>query len=125
MCGKRGCLETYISGSGLEKQYKKLTGKKLSAKEIFSSQTKGAIEIKEIFYEAYGRGIANICNILDPDIIVIGGGLSNESTLYSCGLESVRKYFFSDELKTKIVRNELGDSAGVLGAAMLTENLVY
>ncbi len=124
-CGKKGCLETYISGSGLEKQYTELTGKKLSAKEIFSSKTKDAIEVKKFFYEAYGRGIANICNILDPEIIVVGGGLSNESTLYSYGLESVRKYFFSDELKTKIVKNKLGDSAGVLGAAMLTENLVF
>ena len=124
-CGKRGCLETYISGSGLEKQYKEQTGKKLSAKQIFSSRTKIAIEIKKSFYDAYGRGIANICNIIDPDIIVVGGGLSNEPTLYSLGIESVRKHFFSDQLETKIVRNSLGDSAGVLGAAILSENLVF
>ena len=79
-CGKRGCLETYISGSGLEKQYIDQTGKKLSAKEIFASHTKEALKIKKNFYDAYGRGIANICNILDPDIIVIGGGLTHYST---------------------------------------------
>jgi fructokinase len=124
-CGNKGCLENYISGSGMEKQYEEQTGEKLSAKEIFFSQTKIAIEIKKKFYDSYGRGIANICNILDPDIIVVGGGLSNEATLYSLGLDSVRKYIFSDQLKTKIVRNSLGDSAGVLGAAMLTENLVF
>ena len=109
----------------MEKQYKERTGKKLSAKEIFSSRTKIAIEIKKSFYDAYGRGIANICNIIDPDIIVVGGGLSNEPTLYSLGIESVRKHFFSDQLETKIVRNSLGDSAGVLGAAILSENLVF
>lgn len=124
-CGKRGCLETYLSGSGIENQYKEKTGKNLTAKEIFISKSAQAIAIKKLFYDAFGRGVANICNILDPDLIVIGGGLSNESSLYVLGIESVKNYIFSENLKTKIVKNTLGDSAGVLGAAMLTNNLVF
>ncbi len=124
-CGNRGCLETYLSGSGIEKQYREKTGDKLSAKLIFSSQSDVSAEIRKTFYDAFGRGIANICNILDPDLIVIGGGLSNESTIYSLGIEAVEKYVFSENFKTMIVKNSLGDSAGVIGAAILGGNLVF
>ncbi|OUW05042.1 MAG: N-acetylglucosamine kinase [Betaproteobacteria bacterium TMED156] len=124
-CGKKGCVETYLSGSGVEKQYYELTGKHISAREIFSSETKFAIQIKDSFYEMFGRGVANVCNILDPDVIVVGGGLSNVLNLYDLGLESLKKYTFTSNLRTKLVKNLLGDSAGVIGAAHLTDKLVF
>ena len=67
----------------------------------------------------FGRSVANIVNSIDPDIIVIGGGLSNLTSLYSQGVEEIQKYIFSESLKTPIVMNKLGDSAGVYGAALL------
>ncbi len=124
-CGKKGCLETYLSGSGVENQYRAKTGEELTAEEIFESNTIAATEIRRTFYEAFGRGVANVCNILDPDVIVVGGGLSNRPELYNFGVDAVKKYIFTDNYKTNIVKNALGDSAGVFGAAMLGENLIF
>jgi fructokinase len=71
------------------------------------------------FLDRYGRAIANVIDILDPDAIVLGGGLSNIDELYSLGREAVARCIFNDDLRTPIVRNQLGDSAGVIGAALL------
>jgi fructokinase len=67
----------------------------------------------------FGRSVANIINSIDPDVIILGGGLSNLTSLYSQGIEETQKYVFSESLKTPIVMNKLGDSAGVYGAALL------
>ena len=67
----------------------------------------------------FGRSVANIVNSIDPDIIVLGGGLSNLENLYNDGIKEIQKYVFSESFKTPIVMNKLGDSAGVYGAALL------
>jgi fructokinase len=69
--------------------------------------------------EAFGRGLANVIDILDPSAVVLGGGVSNLDCLYDEGVERVRAYVFNDELETPILRHALGDSAGVIGAALL------
>jgi fructokinase len=71
------------------------------------------------FFDRFGRALANLIDILDPDIVVIGGGVSNFSAIYSEGVAAVRKHVFTDELETPIVKHQLGDAAGVLGAALV------
>jgi fructokinase len=118
-CGRKGCVEKYISGSGIENQYFFITGEKTSAIEIFKKSDLAANKIKKFFFERLGVSIANVCNILDPDVVVIGGGLSNQQTIYSIGKREVVKNIFSDSFNTPIRQNILGDSAGVIGAALL------
>jgi len=119
-CGKRGCVETYISGGGIETQLKKY-GINDSTKEFLNKKNKKGMEIKifDQFINNFGRSVANIVNSIDPDIIVLGGGLSNLENLYNDGIKEIQKYIFSESLKTPIVMNKLGDSAGVYGAALL------
>jgi fructokinase len=71
------------------------------------------------FFRDFGRSVANLIDVLDPDLIVIGGGLSNFDALYTEGVAEVEGFVFSDSLETPIVKNELGDSAGVIGAALI------
>ena len=120
-CGKSGCLETYISGPALERRWKELTGKSQSLPTIIEniSDTK-AKEWKKEFLENFAIGLANIINILDPDVVVLGGGLSNIPFLYDEGKSLVYKNVFSDFADTPILKNKLGDSAGVIGASLLT-----
>ena len=115
-CGKSGCVETFISGPALEKHYKRLHGKTVPLSEIVQDPPR---EWKEEFLNNFGMALSNVINILDPDIIVLGGGVSNIDFLYTQGPAYVAKYCFNDRLDTPIVRNELGDSAGVFGAAYL------
>ncbi len=119
-CGKRGCLESYLSGAAVEADYAAQSGLRLSVPEIASrratdSHAQAAIES---MLDAFGRGLANLIDILDPSAIVLGGGLSNLDLFLTEGRERVRSYVFNDELTTPIVKNELGDSAGVFGAAL-------
>lgn len=121
-CGSRGCVETYISGGGLEARYAVEFGEPLSLREIVERYRDGqaqAMGFMQEFFVHFGRSLANLINILDPDVIVLGGGLSNIDELYSEGVAQVRKAVFSDSLLTPIVRHELGDSAGVIGAALI------
>ena len=119
-CGKTGCVETYISGPSLENQWTKLTGKSQSLPEIFSNiDNEIGKKWKDEFLENFGYGLANVIDILDPDVIVLGGGLSNIDFLYTEGKESVYSKVFSDLVDTPILKNKLGDSAGVFGACML------
>ena len=120
-CGKTGCVETYISGPSLEKQWTKLTGKSQTLPEILSNiNNEIGQKWKGEFLENFGYGLANVIDILDPDVIVLGGGLSNIDFLYTEGKESVYSKVFSDLVDTPILKNKLGDSAGVYGAALLT-----
>ena len=80
---------------------------------------RGAATCSTQFLDRFGRALANVINILDPDVVVLGGGLSNIDELYTVGRDAVARYVFNDELRTPIRRNLLGDSAGVLGAAAL------
>jgi fructokinase len=126
-CGKRGCVESIISGVATEKYYESLTGKKILAKEIvakFEQGEDGATKTIHRLVEYFGKAISVVINIFDPHVIVLGGGLSNIGYLRSQGRIEAERYAFltQDEprvLRTKIVGNELGDSAGVFGAAML------
>ncbi len=120
-CGKTGCVETYISGPSLEKHWTRLTGKSQILSEILSNiNNEIGQKWKDEFLENFGYGLANVIDILDPDVIVLGGGLSNIVFLYTEGKESVYSKVFSDLVDTPILKNKLGDSAGVYGAAILT-----
>ena len=119
-CGKKGCVETYLSGPALEKQWFQLTGESQNLSKIISSLDNDiGKKWKNTFLENFGIGLANVVDILDPDVIVLGGGLSNIEFLYTEGKESVYAKVFSDSIDTPILKNKLGDSAGVFGAAML------
>lgn len=121
-CGKIGCIETYISGKGIENKYYNVTGEKLPMQDIVRKYRLGDTQSKIImsdFFSYFGKACSNLIAVMDPDIIVIGGGLSNIDELYVLGINKVRDYIFNDTLMTPIVRNKLGDSAGVIGAAMI------
>lgn len=119
-CGRCGCVETYISGPALEKRWFELTGKKSAMQEIISDVNNVNFHLwKNEFLSNFGLGLANVIDILDPDAIVLGGGLSNIPFLYDEGKKSVYDNVFSDLVDTPILQNQLGDSAGVYGAALL------
>ena len=119
-CGKTGCVETYISGPSLENQWAKSTGKFSPLPEIITHiDNDVGKRWKDEFLENFGFGLANVIDILDPDVIVLGGGLSNIDFLYTEGKESIYNKVFSDLVDTPILKNKLGDSAGVFGACML------
>jgi len=124
-CGASGCVESFISGGGLEKRIKNTTGNSISAMDFFRIPLKDESlkKIKQDFYVRFGQALANLINILDPDIVVLGGGLSNEGSLYKEGIEEVYKRIFNDVPTTPIVKNILGDSAGVIGAALIGKRL--
>jgi fructokinase len=119
-CGKKGCVETYICGPALEKRWESITGNKKSLPEIIKDfENPNFVKWKEEFLYNFGGSLANVIDILDPDVIVLGGGLSNIEFLYSDGVKSVHEKIFSDLADTPILQNSLGDSAGVFGAALL------
>jgi len=121
-CGSRGCVERFISGGGLEERYAEATHKTASAETIvkeFRKSNPEAVRVMELFFTQFGRAMANLINILDPNIIVLGGGLSNVDELYANGISEIRKFVFSDTFETPIVKHRLGDSAGVIGAALI------
>lgn len=122
-CGKTGCVETVISGPGTERFYQKLSGKKLSLKEIYSNYKNGsdsaATETIERLCHFFGKGVSVITNMLDPDVIVVGGGVGNIDELYTLGVESLKRHIFNNRLDTPVLKPVLGDSAGVFGAAAL------
>ena len=121
-CGNRGCTEAYISGTALEKEWFELSGERSRVTDIIESGNyKNHPEWKENFLKNFGRGLANVIDILDPHAIVLGGGLSRIDFLYTEGRESVYKETFSKIVRTPILKNKLGDSAGVFGAAMLAD----
>ncbi len=121
-CGKRGCIETLISGGGLKNRFYEKFRVPLEVKQIFDLAKKSdnyATAFVDEFYDNFGIALSNLISILDPDVVVLGGGLSNLDELYTIGRERVHKYIFSDELETPIVKNKYGDSAGVIGAALI------
>lgn len=124
-CGKAGCVEKVISGPALELFYEKIAGKKLSLKQIYSNYKEGIDHAAELtmerLFEYFGKGISTLINVIDPDVIVIGGGVGNIDELYSIGYEKISKYIFNNKLvETPIIKPALGDSAGVFGAAFLS-----
>lgn len=122
-CGNNGCVETFLSGPGLLQEYQRLGGnKETDTPTIISLAENGnavAEECVQQYLANFGKALSVVINILDPDVIVIGGGMSNVGRLYTEGREAVARHIFNEELLTPIVRNRHGDSAGVRGAAWL------
>jgi fructokinase len=121
-CGKRGCVETYISGGGAEARYAEKYGVKKPFRQIeadFYAREEKAVEFMKTFFQHFGRAIANLIDILDPDVVVLGGGVSKFEALYKEGIAEVAHFVFSDSLETPIVKHQIGDSAGVIGAALI------
>ena len=123
-CGKSGCIETFLSGPGLSNDFFIQTGINKCVEEIIELERQNdedAIEVMQRYYDRLTRAIASVVNILDPDVIVLGGGLSNIPQLYKEIPERWMQYVFSDHIETKIVKAKYGDSSGVRGAAWLWE----
>jgi fructokinase len=123
-CGKKGCVEQVISGPALERFYERESGEKLSLKTILERYQAGtdvhAAATIDRLLEFYGRAISTLINVLDPGLIVIGGGVGNIDLLYTEGYERIKKYIFNNGvITTPILKPNLGDSAGVFGAALL------
>lgn len=121
-CGQRGCVETLISGGGLEARYREKFGGQKTFQQIVNDYGTGearAVGFMQMFFRHFGRALANLIDVLDPDLVVLGGGVSNFDALYTEGVAEVAKCVFSDSLETPVVKNQLGDSAGVIGAALI------
>ena len=122
-CGKIGCVETVIAGPSLEKFYMGQGGTSKKLPEIMANYHAGndpiATATVNRLIQFFGKGISTVINILDPDAIVLGGGVGNIDLLYSQGVEEVKKHVFNNRLDTLFLKPKLGDSAGVFGAALL------
>ncbi|MEZ4528757.1 MAG: ROK family protein [Desulfobacterales bacterium] len=121
-CGNRGCVETKISGSGVEDAFWEKFDERLPMRDIVDGFRKGEYRCAEVFrqfLDDFGRCLGGLISVLDPDAVVLGGGLSNIEELYTLGVERVKRYAFHPQIHTPILRNELGDSAGVYGAAWI------
>ena len=121
-CGNKGCIETMISGHGLEQRYLRETGTLLPLRELEEQYYAGnerAVEFMDIFFRDFGRALGGLISVLDPDVVVLGGGVSKFNAIYDKGVEQVKRYVFNDELLTPILKHQIGDSAGVIGAALI------
>jgi fructokinase len=121
-CGKTGCIEKYLSGPGLAADHARATGEHVDPPEIVRAALRGEAEAAaslDRYIERLAAGLAVVINILDPEVIVLGGGLSNVDALYDEVPERWGDYVFSDRVDTRIVKNLHGDSSGVRGAAWL------
>lgn len=121
-CGRRGCLETWISGTGFKNDYHRVTGEEVSTHDIIAATKTGdakAMTALNRYVDRLARALAGVINILDPDAIVLGGGMSNVSALYKMVPEVWGKYVFSDSVHTSLHQAKHGDSSGVRGAAWL------
>jgi len=118
-CGRQGCIETFLSGRGMQAAY---GDSSLTAREIAESAAKGdarAAAAIERYATRLAKGLASVINVLDPDVVVLGGGLSNIDALYERVPQLWRDWVFSDRVDTRLVRARHGDSSGVRGAAWL------
>lgn len=120
-CGQTGCLETFVSGTALAKDYETRTGTTLPAKEIaaITHMDLVAESVLQVYEDRLGRALAQIINIIDPDAIVLGGGLSNLDRLYTNVPRKWQNWVFSRKVNTPLLKPKFGDSSGVRGAAWL------
>lgn len=121
-CGKAGCMETFLSGTGLCRSYEFAAGEKIKGHEIVERALNGELiaqQVLENYYDQLARGLASIINSLDPDVIVLGGGASNIAAIYTELPKRLPRYVFGGECDTPIVPAVHGDSSGVRGAAWL------
>ena len=121
-CGRHGCLETFISGTGLEGDYSRTTGRRLKAEAIVAAARKGERWAKgalDRYVDRLGRALAVVVDLIDPEVIVLGGGMSNVDELYERVPDAIRPHVFSDVWSAKVAKAVHGDSSGVRGAAWL------
>ena len=121
-CGRTGCIETFLSGPGLERDYREQTGLALPGPSIVAAAAEGAEGAEAAlrrYEERLARALASVINLLDPDVIVLGGGLSNIDRLYDAVPRMWGAFVFSDRVDTRLVRPRHGDASGVRGAAWL------
>lgn len=122
-CGKKGCNESILAGPALERYYAEQSGQALGLKDIVSRAQAGtdpvAAQTMRRLNNFFGLALSEVVNILDPDVIVIGGGVGNIDSLYQEGVANVNKYVFDHQFEAPVVKPLLGDSAGVFGAAYL------
>ena len=122
-CKKSGCMETYVSGPGFSNCFNLKHKTNYDSHDIleeFDKNEQRAIDALNDYVDHLARGLSLVCNILDPDIIVLGGGMSNISYIYENINDALKKYIFSNTFDTKVVKNVHGDSGGVRGAAWLS-----
>jgi fructokinase len=124
-CGKSGCVEMVMAGPRLEQYYQSITGTRLIMKEIYQRYKAGTDDAAKKTIDRlthfFGLATSVLINIIDPDVIVVGGGVGNIDEIYTDGVRSLAKYVFNHRLDTPIVKPLLGDSAGVFGAAYLVD----
>ncbi|MFL5579379.1 MAG: ROK family protein [Gemmatimonadaceae bacterium] len=121
-CGKRGCVETFLSGPGLERDHHEHTGRALSSRDVvrLAAEGDGDAEAAMVRYrDRLARALATVVNVLDPDVIVLGGGMSNVPGIAAAAAAGLSRWVFSDSVATPVVRHLHGDSSGVRGAAWL------
>jgi len=121
-CGQHGCLEMWVSGTGIARDFRDVTGRERTAREIMADFEAGdaeAAESVERFEDRLARGLAHVINLLDPDVIVLGGGVSRFEHLYKSVPKRLRAYVFGGEVSTPILQAMYGDASGVRGAARL------
>jgi fructokinase len=121
-CGKLGCIETWLSGPAFERGYAERAGASLAASEIVraaQSESDLAKAVLREYEDRLTRALASLINVLDPEVIVLGGGMSNVPSLADAVTAALPKYVFSDSVRTRVVPNMHGDSSGVRGAAWL------
>ncbi len=124
-CGKRGCIETFLSGPALTRQFADRAGESIRPTEIALRAREGdrrANDCMNAYVNRLARGLAHVVNVLDPDTIVLGGGVSNIAALYADLPSAMQPWVFSDTLLTRIVPAAHGDSSGVRGAALLWQH---
>lgn len=120
-CGRRGCMETWCSGPALAADFRRATGRDAGTADIAGAQGQEEVAAMDRWLDRLARGLAAVVNILDPDVIVMGGGLSNIARLYDDLPPLVETYAFTLGSPPRIVKNRHGDSSGVRGAAWLWE----
>jgi len=121
-CGKRGCVETFLSGPGLERDHERATGRAWTTRRIaeaIGQEDGGARAAYARYVDRLARGLATVVNVLDPDVIVLGGGMSNFPSLAEDAQAALASWVFTDHVRTRVVKNLHGDSSGVRGAAWL------
>jgi fructokinase len=121
-CGKLGCIETFVSGPGMERDHRNVTGQARTTRDLVGAWQAGntdATATYRRYLDRLTRALATVVNILDPDVVVLGGGMSNLPGLPEDVAEGLGRWVFTDEVRTRVVKNHHGDSSGVRGAAWL------
>jgi predicted NBD/HSP70 family sugar kinase len=126
-CGKTGCVETIISGPALQRFYASVTGNSITLKEIVlrhqQHNDEVATQTVDRLCRFFGKAVSVVTNLLDPDVIVVGGGVGNIDIIYTDGLKWLNEFIFNNRVDVPILKPSLGDSAGVFGAAALVAQL--